>query len=93
MDDAELKRLDALCANLDGAKSDHAGLTAVAFAAAELPAALAEIRRLRDLVDRVEWVGEPGYGDATWCPWCDSPRAEKTHGVDCDAFTIDGKLR
>lgn len=88
MTDEELKRLEALCKKLDSAGSDHAGLLVVGTAAAALPAALAEIRRLRGLVKEAEWSnGIECFHCNAWVP--DSPK----HDADCPAFTPDGEVK
>lgn len=47
----------------------------------DVPALLAEVRRLQRLIQQAEWRG--GDGSARVCPWCDY---EGRHGATCPAF-------
>ncbi len=118
MDDAELKRLEALCVKAtmptrcipcgkplhdDEGSDGCAGMPttliavedAIEDAGRALPAALAEIRRLRGLVKDAEWTGEDG--GLHCCPWCFATVASGLgHDAStghCPAFTPDGKVR
>jgi len=44
---------------------------------AQLAARDAEIARLREVIEAVEW----GYD--SYCPWCGYPEAGKSHAPDC----------
>jgi hypothetical protein len=52
-------------------------------------ALLAEVRRLRGLIKRVEEV-DNDFG-TMFCPWCVG--CAKDHAADCPAFTPDGDVR
>lgn len=69
----------------------------IAAARTALPAALAEIRRLKALVKSAESQGSSGmYGEPA-CPWCGADlSAKEPHGVTgrpCPAFTPDGSVK
>ena len=59
---------------------------------------VAEVRRLRALIARVEWraSNETPGGDAA-CPWCDTENGVRErnikHALNCDAFMPDGDVR
>lgn len=68
---------------------EHAAVTednAVFIAAArqDVPALVAEVRRLRELVEAAEWRGAV-VGDQSTCPWC-LMRPRQGHADNCPAF-------
>lgn len=82
-----------------------ADLKFIAAARADVPALVAEVKRLTDdnerlrtCVEFAEWsaTNETPGGDAV-CPWCgaenDSRARNATHLSDCQAFTPDGQVR
>jgi hypothetical protein len=65
----------------------------------DVPALVAEVRRLRGLIKSAEWFH---YDDVKMCPWCGASevrelygidRAARLHESDCPVFTPDGDVR
>lgn len=58
---------------------------------------VAEVRRLRGLVKRVEYRGSSGpawwYTVCSWCSACSSDGSKPPHDADCPAFTESGAVR
>lgn len=78
--------MDALLATSRGA-SIH--IPTVAGLLTDVPKLLTEVRRLRGLIDSVEWGGDDGLTLLVYCPWChfgDYQSREKTHAPTCPAF-------
>lgn len=60
---------------------------------------VAEVARLKGLIERAEWVAEDVYGDSQ-CPYCGAIRImggrglpPGTHEAECSAFTESGDVR
>lgn len=53
----------------------------------DVPALVAEVERLRGLIDIVE-----RHTSIAWCPWCSAYETDR-HRPDCQAFTESGDLR
>lgn len=61
-------------------------------------ALVAEVRRLRGLVAKVEWAGALPDEFFRGCPWCgveleQHPSNAKQHRAECPAFHPDGAVR
>lgn len=62
-----------------------------AHARQDVPALVAEVRRLQGLVKQAEWFRDSDYGNV--CPWCDAISSHPNHSPTCVAFAGPGKLR
>ena len=59
----------------------------VAHAREDVPALIAEVRRLRNVMECALW---PEVNRGCVCPWCFGC---ENHSPDCMAFSCDGELR
>lgn len=65
----------------------------IAHARTDVPALVAEVKRLRELLGEVEWSGAPPPDgpDALTCSWCGFTKSEG-HAPDCKlAAALEGK--
>lgn len=85
MTDDDLKALEIVCDVNDGEKYIEAR-TDMTPACRRL---IAEVRRLRGLVKRMEWIADDM---GVFCRYCDNAQFAG-HRADCMAFTESGKVR
>lgn len=66
----------------------------IANARSDVPALLAEVRRLQGLIKQAEWDGHPGWDENfRSCPWCGASGpfcVETPHDPTCPAFPPSG---
>lgn len=71
--------------------ADMAGTAAfIAHARADVPALVAEVRRLQGLLLAAEWKGGDIVCDACLavCPWCEAREYRGEHAPTCPAFGV-----
>lgn len=61
----------------------------VVFARTAVPELVAEVERLQQLVEMVEWSAGPSFEE---CPWCGVNGMQELHAIDCPAFPQDGEV-
>jgi hypothetical protein len=68
----------------------------IAAARSDIPALVAEVRRMRGLLASLSTADAPCEHCCPHCPWCSgklNQDARFTHDADCPAFTPDGSVK
>lgn len=79
------------------ARANAANISFAIAARTDVPALVAEVRRLRGLIRRVEYRGSSGsaywYRACSWCSATSSDGRDPPHDDDCPAFTPEGEVK
>ena len=83
MTEAELEQVEIRAADAYGVSDCGRVL------AEDVPALVAEVRRLRSVIQEAEWAADHQHADGSIdavCPWCCEPEYTGCHASDCVAF-------
>jgi hypothetical protein len=75
------------------AGTTHPDFVLAISAASDVPALVAEVRRLRGLVKDAECDGAEPYAARYCCPWCGKGSGSAQHAPECPAFHENGEVR